>query len=68
LGPLSPRRLIQLGTGKNTPSILTKNYYGWFERIKRGTYVITDKGKTEIKEFPELVNYYLTRLGEEKVT
>ncbi|PFP30597.1 hypothetical protein COJ96_05140 [Bacillus sp. AFS073361] len=68
LGPLSPRMLIQLGTGKNTSSILTKNYYGWFERIKRGTYVITEKGKAELKEYPELVNYYLTRIGDEKGT
>ncbi|WP_144548258.1 DUF2161 domain-containing phosphodiesterase [Bacillus sp. X1(2014)] len=67
-GPLSPRRLIQLGTGNNTSSILTKNYYGWFERIKRGTYVITEKGIAEIKEYPELVNYYLTKLSDENVT
>ncbi|MEY2193583.1 DUF2161 domain-containing phosphodiesterase [Neobacillus sp. BF23-41] len=68
LGPLSPKKLIQLGSGKNTSSVLTKNYYGWFERIKRGIYVITEKGKEEIKEYPELVNYYITSLGDEKVT
>ncbi|SMQ80231.1 hypothetical protein SAMN05444673_3885 [Bacillus sp. OV166] len=68
LGPLSPRKLNQLGSGKNTSSVLTKNYYGWFERIKRGIYVITEKGKEEIKEYPELVNYYITSLGDEKVT
>jgi len=67
LGPLSPRKLIQLGTGKNTPSILSKNYYGWFERIKRGTYVISEKGKEELKEYPELVNYYLSSLGDVKL-
>jgi hypothetical protein len=67
LGPLSPRKLIQLGTGKNTSSILTKNYYGWFERIKRGTYVITEKGKEELNEYPELVNYYLTSLEDDKL-
>jgi hypothetical protein len=65
LGSLSPKKLIQLGSGKNTSSILTKNYYGWFERIKRGTYVITEKGKEELKEYPELVNYYLISLGDE---
>ncbi|MEH7502795.1 DUF2161 family putative PD-(D/E)XK-type phosphodiesterase [Neobacillus drentensis] len=68
LGQLSPKALIQMGTGKNTSSILTKNYYGWFERIKRGTYVISEKGKEEIKEYPELINYYLTSLGDDKVT
>ncbi|WML26471.1 DUF2161 family putative PD-(D/E)XK-type phosphodiesterase [Neobacillus sp. OS1-33] len=68
LGPLAPRMLIQLGSGKNTSSILTKNYYGWFERIKRGTYVITEKGKEEMKEYSELVTYYLSSLGDENDT
>ncbi|QIZ09049.1 hypothetical protein HFZ78_22025 [Priestia megaterium] len=68
LGPLSPKKLNQLGSGKNTSSVLTKNYYGWFERIKRGIYVITEKGKEEIKEYPELINYYLTSLGDDQVT
>jgi hypothetical protein len=67
-GPLSPKALIQLGAGKNTSSILTKNYYGWFERIKRGTYVITEKGVEELREYPELLNYYLTGLGDDKIT
>jgi hypothetical protein len=58
-GPLSPKALIQLGTGDKTSSILIKNYYGCFERIKRGTYVITEKGQKEIKEFPDLMNFYL---------
>ena len=62
LGPLSPKALIQLGSGDKTPSILTKNYYGWFERIRRGTYVITEKGKQEIEEFPDLTNYYVSKL------
>lgn len=62
-GSLSPRALIQLGTGDKTSSILTKNYYNWFERIKRGTYVISEKGRQEVKEYPELWNYYLEKLG-----
>lgn len=61
-GPLSPKALIQMGTGDKTPSILTKNYYGWFERIKRGTYIISDKGKLEVKEYKDLLNYYLQKL------
>ncbi|WHY83886.1 DUF2161 family putative PD-(D/E)XK-type phosphodiesterase [Neobacillus novalis] len=63
LGPLSPKALIQKGTGDKTSSILTKNYYGWFERIKRGTYVISEKGKQEVKEYPDLINYYLGKIG-----
>jgi hypothetical protein len=62
MGPLSPRALIQLGTGDKTPSILTKNYYGWFERIKRGTYIISEKGKLEVEEYKDLIHYYLQKL------
>jgi hypothetical protein len=57
-GPLSPKLLKNMGTSDKTPSILTKNYYGWFERIKRGTYAITEKGQHDLKEFPDLVKYY----------
>ena len=60
-GSLSPKALIQMGTGDKTSSILTKNYYDWFERIKRGTYEISEKGKLEVKEYPELIKYYLEK-------
>lgn len=62
LGPLSPKALRELGTGEKTSSILTKNYYRWFERVKRGTYVISEKGKKELREHPELVNYFLKKV------
>ncbi|MGM0876910.1 MAG: DUF2161 domain-containing phosphodiesterase [Bacillota bacterium] len=62
-GSLSPKALVQMGTGDKTSSILTKNFYGWFERIKRGTYVISEKGKQEVKKYPDLLNYYLEKLG-----
>lgn len=58
-GPLSPKALREKGTGEKTSSILTKNYYGWFERVKRGVYVISEKGKEEVKEYPEISDYYL---------
>ncbi|WP_100333523.1 DUF2161 domain-containing phosphodiesterase [Bacillus alkalisoli] len=58
-GPLSPKKLKELGTGDKTPSILAKNYYDWFDRVKRGTYVVNEKGIKEIKEHIELVDYYV---------
>lgn len=57
-GELSPKKLLQMGTNKKTQSILSKNYYGWFVRIRRGIYVLSEKGKSEIKEYPDLVAYY----------
>ncbi|CAM3797356.1 DUF2161 family putative PD-(D/E)XK-type phosphodiesterase [Mesobacillus thioparans] len=62
LGQLSPKALAALGTGEKTPSILQKNYYKWFERVERGIYVISDQGKADLKDYPELVAYYSANL------
>ncbi len=63
-GPMSPRNLAKLGTGEKTPSILQKNYYRWFERVKRGVYEVTEHGKKELEKYPELVSYYVNKLEE----
>lgn len=63
VGPLSPKALVEMGTGAKTSSILTKNFYGWFDRIKRGTYVISEKGKQELREYPKLVSFYLEKIN-----
>ncbi|WP_310177607.1 DUF2161 family putative PD-(D/E)XK-type phosphodiesterase [Neobacillus niacini] len=68
-GPLSPKALIQMGTGDKTSSILTKNYYGWFHRIKRGTYCLSDMGIKEIIDYPELLDYYLkNKMNDDEIT
>ncbi|KAA0547014.1 hypothetical protein FZW96_13600 [Bacillus sp. BGMRC 2118] len=63
-GQLSPKALKQMGTGEKTSSILTKNYYNWFNRSKRGIYELTEKGKTEMKEHPEIYEYWCQSLVE----
>lgn len=63
LGQMSPKALVALGTGEKTPLILQKNYYKWFERVERGIYMITDQGRSELEDYPELVEYYLSKLG-----
>jgi hypothetical protein len=57
-GALSPKALRQMGTGDKTLSILNKNYYEWFEKVERGIYQLSDKGKREIEEYPELVKFF----------
>jgi len=57
-GPLSPRRLREIGTGDKTLSILSKNYYGWFEKCSRGVYTISRKGMEELGNHRQVaVNY-----------
>lgn len=57
-GPLSPKALREIGTGEKTSAILSKNYYGWFERVQRGIYVISEQGKKELDSYTDLVAYY----------
>lgn len=54
LGASSPKILREYGTGKSTQSILANNHYGWFQRIERGIYQITDQGKHDLLNYPEL--------------
>jgi len=61
-GSLSPKALVDLGTGKKTSSILTKNFYGWYVRVKRGTYILSELGKEELIKYPELVEYFLQQI------
>ncbi len=53
-GPLTPRRLRALGTGRKTLPILADNHYGWFERVDRGVYALTPGGRVALGEYAEL--------------
>ena len=57
-GPLSPKSLREMGTGEKTLTILNKNYYGWFDRIQRGMYMINDTGESELHKFQALSDHY----------
>lgn len=58
-GPLSAKVLREIGTGDKTSRILIRNYDEWFERIERGVYTISEKGKNALKDYPELVEHYM---------
>ncbi len=57
-GPSSPREVRELGAPAKTASILQKNYYGWFFRVERGLYGLTDAGERALADFPELVGRF----------
>jgi hypothetical protein len=50
LGILSPKSIKQITKVEETASILQKNYYGWFKRVSRGQYELTEKGRSENQE------------------
>ncbi|MEZ5849696.1 MAG: DUF2161 family putative PD-(D/E)XK-type phosphodiesterase [Hyphomicrobiaceae bacterium] len=37
----------------DAPKILLRNVYGWFERVERGRYGLTDLGRAELARWPE---------------
>ncbi len=62
LGAKSPSSLKKLGTGAKTYTILSKNYYGWFEKVSTGVYSL-NVSLDEIKsQYPELSEHYLGKL------
>ncbi len=57
-GSMSPRQLRELGTGPKTLSILSGNVYGWFERVERAVYRITQQGRDDLKVYPQVVRRF----------
>jgi hypothetical protein len=48
-GPLRPRDVKAESQVDRAPAILRDNVYGWFERVERGVYANTEKGRAAIK-------------------
>lgn len=54
LGPSSPKILRRFGTGDKTGRILSSNHYGWFQRVEKGVYELTDQGDLESRGFKKI--------------
>lgn len=67
-GDLSPKKLSKLTDIEKASSILSMNAYGWFYKVSRGIYGITDKGRREILDYPELEGHYTKILLDQKNT
>lgn len=50
-GPLRPRDLKP--SVPDAPKILLRNVYGWFVRIERGLYGLTDAGREALRRWPQ---------------
>jgi len=55
----SPAMLKKLGAPDDTGTILSRNLYGWFERVQRGVYRLHDAGKIALNDVPDLEALYL---------
>lgn len=54
--PMKPAELRHYDTGKKTTSILSANHYGWFQRVDRGIYQLTDQARIDLASYPEIVS------------
>ncbi len=54
--PKSTKELRSIYGFDKTSSILQKNYYMWFERVDRGVYQLTEKGRKEVSEYNEYID------------
>lgn len=54
---LGPRRLRDLKPEiPDAGKILLHNVYGWFDRVERGVYVLTDAGYSALKRWPQQID------------
>lgn len=58
---IAPKDGVKLGV-KKTPSILRDNYYGWFKRVARGSYSITEAGEKALGEHAEILELVIAEL------
>lgn len=50
-GPMALKAMRAAADVPNATKILQSDYYGWFERIERGVYGITPKGRSGLEQF-----------------
>jgi len=50
-GPMKVAALRAAGDAPKAAQILQQDVYGWFERVERGVYAITPKGREGLKRF-----------------
>ena len=48
--PARPRDLRPIAS--DAPAILLRNVYGWFDRVDRGLYALTDRGRAALGRWP----------------
>ena len=63
LGESSPARMKALGAPDDAGIILSRNLYGWFDRVQRGRYRLHDAGRTALLDVPKLSQLYIRELN-----
>lgn len=66
LGTASPSQLVKLGAREDAGRILSRNAYGWFERVNRGIYRLHPAGCKALTDVPALRTLYHDQLKNKK--
>lgn len=62
-GPMSPKQIKELVAVDTKPAtILLNNYYGWFDRVKKGIYTINEEGKAALEHHKQHAAYFNNKL------
>ncbi|OQX29779.1 MAG: hypothetical protein B0D92_01825 [Spirochaeta sp. LUC14_002_19_P3] len=64
LGTASPAQLVKLGARGDAGRMLSRNIYGWFERVSRGCYCLHPSGRKALNDAPRLRALYHAQLRE----
>lgn len=63
---ITPSQLNKFVGDTNSSLILYKNYYGWFEKISKGVYALSEKGLEILygNEYSDAVSFYRNKVKE----
>jgi len=52
--------LKKMGCDKNATSIMRNNFYGWFCKLSKGVYILSERGRNYLNggEFDEIIEFY----------
>lgn len=51
----------QVSSPEKVAGLLSGNHYGWFCRVEKGVYALTEKGREALRDYKELSDYYRKR-------
>lgn len=63
-GELSTKELRAKTGYKHAARILQDNHYGWFDRVKRGVYMLAPGAIQEIRDFEKVYTYWVNQVNQ----
>lgn len=59
--PKTTKEIKEFTKQEKVMSVLQKNYYGWFERVERGIYRITNVGKEALVTYEKVIQQLINK-------